>query len=158
MSPWLIGLILGALLLVLGGLGVVIWRQRQQAERRARNMRALFEVSRQATANLERQQVLDVVVQAVQDVMGYRLASILLLDEGRQVLVSSAISSNLRDRIPLGDQVPLGRGMVGTAAVTGRTQLANDVTRHPHYVRAPGDWDPGSELSVPLRSGDGVLG
>ncbi len=158
MSPWLVGHVLAVLLLVLGGLAAVIWRQRQQSERRARNMRALFEVSRQATANLERQQVLDVVVQAVQDVMGYRLASILLLDEARQVLVSSAISSNLRDLIPLGDRVPLGRGMVGAAAVTGRTQLANDVTHDPHYVRAPGGWDPGSELSVPLRGGDGVIG
>lgn len=158
MSPWLLGLILAVLLVVLGVLAAVIWRQRQQAERRARNMRALFEVSRQATANLERQQVLEVVVQAVQDVMGYRLASILLLDEAQQVLISSAISSNLRDLIPLGDRVPLGRGLVGAAAMTGRTQLANDVTRDPHYVRAPGGWDPGSELSVPLRGSDGVIG
>src|SRR6266550_2516836 len=73
--------------------------------RRARNLRALFEVSRQATANLDRQQVLEVVVQAVQDVMGYRLASILLRDEHEPVLISSAVSSNLRDRIPLGDRV-----------------------------------------------------
>src|SRR4051812_12564975 len=100
----------------LAGLALLLRRERARADRRARNLRALFDVSRQATANLDRQQVLEVVVQAVQDVMGYRMASILLRDGREPVLISSAISSNLRDRIPMGDRVPVGRGMVGTAA------------------------------------------
>ncbi len=147
------------LLAVFAGVVLLVRRERARAERRARNLRALFEVSRQATANLDQQQVLEVVVQAVQDVMGYRLASILLRDKTEPVLISSAISSNLRDRIPLGDRVPVGRGMVGAAATTGQTQLANDVTRNADYIRAPaGEWDPGSELSVPIKSAAGVLG
>src|SRR5215510_6579763 len=122
------------------GLLLYARRERRQAERRARNLRALFEVSRQATANLDRQQVLEVVVQAAQDVMGYHMASILLLDEPSQALVAAAISTHLRDRIPLGDRVPVGRGLTGAAAQTGRTQLANDIARSPQYFRAPGDW------------------
>src|SRR6185503_20027947 len=110
------------------------------------------------TASLDQQQMLDVVVQAVQDVMGYRLASILLLDEARQELVSAAISSNLRGLIPLGDRIPIGRGMVGAALRTGQTQLASDVSRNPHYIRAPGGWDPGSDISVPLHSGPRQVG
>ena len=156
--PGLYILIVLLLLALLAGLGILVRRERRQAERRARNLRALFEVSRQATANLDRQQVLDVVVQAVQDVMGYRMASILLLDEPGHLLVAAAISTNLRDRIPLGDRVPVGRGMVGAAAATGRTQLANDVARNPQYTRAPGAWDPGSEISVPLKTAEAVLG
>src|SRR6266851_8984732 len=146
------------LLAMVAGLVLVFRRQRGQAERRARNLRALFEVSRQATANLDRQQVLEVVVQAAQDVMGYHMASILLMDEVERVLVAAAISTNLRDRIPAGARVPVGHGLVGAAAQTGRTQLANDTSRHPSYVRAPGDWDPGSEISVPLKTADSVLG
>lgn len=126
--------------------------------RRARNLRALLEVSRQATANLEQQQVLEIVVQAVQDVMGYPMASILLFDERRQELVASAISTHKQNLIPLGDRVPLGRGMVGTAAQTGQTQLANDVLSNRNYIRALGGWDPGSEISLPLKSGARVLG
>ncbi len=144
--------VVAVILLVAGiAVGLLVRRARGRAERRARNLRALLEVSRQAAANLDRQQMLDVVVQAVQDVMGYQLASILLLDEAQQELVSSAISSNLRGLIPLGDRVHVSRGMVGAAVRTGQTQLANDVTRNPHYARAPGGWDPGSELSVPLK-------
>ncbi len=145
---------LGALLII----GLVIRQSRVREARRARNLRALFEVSRQATANLDRQQMLEVVVQAVQDVMGYRLASILLLDEARQELVSAAISSNLRGLIPLGDRIPVSKGMSGAALRTGQTQLAGDVARNPHYIRAPGGWDPGSEISVPLLSGARALG
>src|SRR5258708_9980737 len=111
-------------------LGVFVRRESRQAERRARNLRALFEVSRQATANLDRQQVLEVVVQAAQDVMGYHMASILLMDEVERVLVAAAISTNLRDRIPAGARVPVGHGLVGAAAPTRRTQLANDTSRH----------------------------
>ena len=40
---------------------------------------------------------------------------------------------------------------VPAAAQTGRTQLANDTSRNHSYVRAPGGWDPGSEISVPLK-------
>jgi GAF domain-containing protein len=155
------GIAISILIAVLAVLAAAIWivgRERLRTERRARNLRALFEVSRQATANLDQQQVLEIVVQAVQDVMGYQMASVLLLDESRQELVSMAISSNLRGRIPVGDRIPLHRGMVGAAARSGRTQLANDVARNPDYIRAPGAWDPGSELSVPLLSGGRVVG
>lgn len=149
------------LLGLLAFIGVGVWlarRAQARAERRARNLRALLEVSRQATANLEQQQVLEIVVQAVQDVMGYPMASILLFDERRQELVASAISTHKQNLIPLGDRVPLGRGMVGTAAQTGQTQLANDVLSNRNYIRAPGGWDPGSEISLPLKSGARVLG
>jgi len=107
-----------AVILLVAGLavGLLVRQSRSQAERRARNLRALLEVNRQAAANLDRQQMLDVVVQAVQDVMGYQLASILLLDEARQELVSSAISSNLRGLIPLGDRVHVSRW--GCTAIT----------------------------------------
>lgn len=156
--PFLVESILFVALVALLVVGLVIRQARAREARRARNLRALFEVSRQATASLDQQQMLDVVVQAVQDVMGYRLASILLLDEDRQELVSAAISSNLRGLIPLGDRIPIGRGMVGAAIRTGQTQLASDVTRNPHYIRAPGSWDPGSEISVPLLSGQRRVG
>src|SRR5689334_1852924 len=109
-------LIIVLLLAIVVGLGLIFRRQRSQAERRARNLRALFEVSRRATANLDRQQVLEVVVQAVQDVMGYHMASILLLEDTGQALVAAAISTNLRDRIPVGSRVPVGHGLVGVSA------------------------------------------
>ncbi len=141
--------------------GAAWWLTRRaqlNADRRTRNLNALLNVSRQATANLDQQQVLGIVVQAIEDVMGYPMASILLLDEARGELVASAISSHKRGLIPLGDRVPLGRGMVGAAAATGQTQLANDVLRNPDYIRAPGGWDPGSDISLPLKSGGRVLG
>src|SRR5260221_12067695 len=116
--PALFILITLLLLAMVAALGLVFRRERAQAERRARNLRALFEVSRQATANLDRQQVLEVVVQAAQDVMGYHMASILLLDESAQELVAAAISRHLCDRIPLGDRVPLVRGLVGAGGPT----------------------------------------
>ena len=108
-------------------------RERRRTWRRARDPRALFEVSRQTTANLDQQQMLDLVVQAVQDVVGYQVASVLLLDASRQELVAHAISSNLRGRIPVGDRIPIGRSLAQRRGTeTGRG--------HPGHRNALAGW------------------
>src|SRR4029450_6496381 len=48
-------------------------------------------------------------------------------------------------------------GMVGWAAATGETQLANDTLADPHFFQGPG-LSTRSELDVPLKVGGRVLG
>jgi signal transduction histidine kinase len=159
MSLPLEGLVATGAVLVVVLLAGLAWQMGRAVDRRDRSMRALLAVSRLATANLDRQQMLATVVQAVQDDMGYSMASVLMLDDDQRQLESVAISSNLIGRIPLGDRVAIGRGMVGAAARTGQTQCANDVAKNIHYARVrQGQWDPGSEISVPLKSGERVIG
>lgn len=52
--------------------------------------------------------------------------------------------------------IPLGRGVCGTAAESGRTQRVGDVHRFPGHIAC--DSDSASEIVVPLRFGGRVAG
>ena len=52
-------------------------------------------------------------------------------------------------------RIPLGKGVCGTAAATGTTQLVDDVHAFPGHIAC--DSASRSELVVPLVSNDGVL-
>jgi sigma-B regulation protein RsbU (phosphoserine phosphatase) len=54
--------------------------------------------------------------------------------------------------------LPFGKGVVGTAAVTGEPVLASDTLRDPHWVPHPDLPDTKGELAVPIKLRDEVLG
>ena len=75
---------------------------------------------------------------------------VLLLDEAKNVLrVHPSYHGPRR-------AVPVGRGVVGTVAATGRTWRVADVTHQPIYLKV--DEATQSELCVPLKIGKRVIG
>ncbi len=59
--------------------------------------------------------------------------------------------------LPPDISLAIGEGMIGYAALSGETQLSNDVSTDPHYVRKATE-NTKSELAVPIKSGDRVIG
>jgi signal transduction histidine kinase len=59
--------------------------------------------------------------------------------------------------LPRSFRVPLGRGLTGWTAQTGRSRLANDVSQEPLFIPSPGRRTC-SELDVPLRVGRRTIG
>ena len=53
-------------------------------------------------------------------------------------------------------EIPVGRGVCGTAAAQGRTQLVPDVHRFPGHIAC--DSASNSEIVIPLHSGGQVVG
>lgn len=53
-------------------------------------------------------------------------------------------------------RIPLGKGVCGTAALSGHTQLVPDVHQFPGHIAC--DAASRSELVVPLKKGDALLG
>ena len=53
-------------------------------------------------------------------------------------------------------EIPVGRGVCGTAAAEGRTQLVRDVHQFPGHIAC--DCASNSEIVVPLRAGGQVVG
>ena len=53
-------------------------------------------------------------------------------------------------------RIPFGRGVCGTAAATGRSQRVDDVHAFPGHIVC--DADSASELVVPIRGGDRLIG
>jgi GAF domain-containing protein len=55
-------------------------------------------------------------------------------------------------------RLPMGRGVVGTAAAMGRPVIASDVTQDPDWVANPYLPETKGELAVPIKLRDQVLG
>ncbi|MFW6082945.1 MAG: GAF domain-containing protein, partial [Chloroflexota bacterium] len=134
----------------------------EESQRRASQAALLYEASRHVTSQLEPDAVLDTVVSAVRDSFDYHNVILFLLDERnrdpeharlRLQSISGAYARILSPNLSLA----MGEGMIGQAAATGEAQLSNDVSTNPHYVRK-GEEDTRSELAIPIKSGQGVIG
>jgi signal transduction histidine kinase len=82
--------------------------------------------------------------------LGYETFTI-LLREGDRLVVKGISGMGTFDR-----PVPIGEGVTGTVAATGRAMLVPDVREFPAYVAVDGESR--SEMAAPLRIGDEVIG
>lgn len=138
----------------------------EESQRRANQATLLYEAGRHVSSELEPDALLDTIVSAVRDAFDYHNVILLLLDEADEAGGHSPGGENLRmqsiagayvDTLPPDLTLAIGEGMIGYAATTGETQLSNDVSTDPHYVQK-GEEDTRSELVVPIKSGDRVIG
>lgn len=91
--------------------------------------------------------------------LGWEDCVIYLLDEARGILVQTAAwgqksAPGFQIVNPL--EIPLGQGIVGAVAVSGNAELIADTTADSRYIID--DQSRGSELSVPIKAGDKVIG
>ncbi len=130
-------------------------RQKRQIE----ELRALAEVSEAVTSPQYLDEILDIVTGLAAETMNAALCSVFLINEaGTHLELRSAQRATLpyRHRPPH----PLGEGVIGQVAVSGRTQYIVDVRVHPGYLGSELARNDGlvSLLSVPLRVRDSVIG
>ena len=123
--------------------------------RQANNLALLNEISRDLTSILDLDQLLKRIGDLLARVIDYQMFSILLLDETRQKLIHR-FSVRFKENIQLKHDIPLGRGLVGTAALERKPVLVGDVSRDPRYIKA--NPETRSELCVPLIYKDSVIG
>ncbi len=121
------------------------------------NGSAVSEATRRILAKIDLRQVLGQMMDEVVSIFGLSDASVLLLDDQGKDLVVAAWRSVNGEAPPLGYRLKVGHGMIGQAALTAKTQVANDVSRNPHFVR---DFSTKTraELSLPLVKDGKVLG
>jgi putative methionine-R-sulfoxide reductase with GAF domain len=140
---------------------ILLHEQQRQAgklaHRRAAQAALINEVGRRASSELDLQSLLSEVVTATQEAFGYYGVMLLLRDETTDCLVLESVAGGYVGVTPKGLRVAIGEGMTGHAAATGQTQISGDVSQNPHYVRKAGEVTQ-SELSVPIKSGDKVIG
>jgi signal transduction histidine kinase len=123
-------------------------------QRRALQMETSAQVSRQITSILEIDALLTHVVDLIRDAFGFSHARIFLLDA--ETLVQR---SNTGDEATAGVRLPVGLISLNTEAVrTGQAVVVNDVTQDSRFLKEEPLQDTRSELAVPLRVGDRVIG
>ena len=115
---------------------------------------ALYEVGKRISSSLDLNEVLNLIIDALQTVVPYDAAAIFLLDEDRNAVVERTIRGYSTDQDAI--NLKMGEGISGSAAETGRAIIVPDVSRDDRYLQhRPGTK---SEMAVPILSGDQVIG
>ncbi|HEX7284719.1 MAG TPA: GAF domain-containing SpoIIE family protein phosphatase [Candidatus Angelobacter sp.] len=123
--------------------------------RQAGTLALLNEISRELTSILNLDQLLKRVGDLLLKVIDYQMFSILLLDSQTKKLVHR-FSVRFKENIQLKHDIPLGKGLVGAAALEKKPVLVHDVCRDPRYINV--NPETRSELCVPLIYKDAVIG
>ena len=150
-------------------------------ERRAAQLATLNRIENQVSAILNQEDLLQYVVDAVRDDLGYPRAAVLLMDvDEPQVaariqqsavessteplndketseLTVAAATDDFREIIPDNYRQPVGMGAIGIAAETGETVLVSDASGDCRVYQV-GTWLSPSSLSTPIEMGGRVIG
>ncbi|MHB8500387.1 MAG: PP2C family protein-serine/threonine phosphatase [Candidatus Acidiferrales bacterium] len=117
----------------------------------------LYDVSRELTSILDREELLRRIAQRVKRIVDYHVFSVMLWNESTQLL-ESVFGMRYEDSIPTFLRLPLRRGLTGTAAAERRPVRVDDVLTDARYIRCETGVDARSELVVPLLLQDRLIG
>jgi sigma-B regulation protein RsbU (phosphoserine phosphatase) len=122
---------------------------------RAELLDFLLEVSRVTSETLDLAEQLSSIASIVKEVVPYDVFAILLYSERTHVLtIRHAIGH--REEVVRSMAIPLGEGIVGTAAARREPVLVEDVTQDPRYLNALDAVR--SELAVPMTARGKLVG
>lgn len=134
----------------------------RQERRRALQLGLISEVSREITAILEVDRLLDTVAQLIKNSFDYDWVNIGLVGQnggGKFLRCAASCGNFAKGESPVGEQAPLTTSGVSLrVARTGQPALVKDVAQDADYVALPGFEKAASELAVPLTTQEGVIG
>jgi phosphoserine phosphatase RsbU/P len=120
----------------------------------AKTLTLLYDVSRELTSILDRQELLRRIAQRVKKIVNYHVFTVMLWNENSQLL-EGVFAMHYEDSIPARFRVPLNRGITGHAAASLRI---GDVRLDPRYIDCGSSTKIRSELVVPLLLQDRLIG
>jgi signal transduction histidine kinase len=115
-------------------------------------------LGQRVTSMLDLEVLLPEACRLIAEAFGYDLVGINLVDPLDASRLYQAAAFPPERRLPRTFRVPLGRGLTGWVARSGRACLVNDVTRDKRYILGPGREQTRAELDVPLTLGRRTLG
>jgi sigma-B regulation protein RsbU (phosphoserine phosphatase) len=123
--------------------------------RQARTLVLLNEIARELTSILNVDELLKRIAELLSRLIDYQMFSILLLSPEENKL-QHRFSLRFQENIHLKHDIPIGRGVVGYAALHKHPVLVPDVSKDPRYISL--NPETRSELAVPLVYKDKVIG
>ncbi len=132
----------------------------EELRRRAEQLQTAAEIARDTSGTLELDQLLANVVNLVRDRFGFYHSSIFLLDEERKFAVVRESTGKAGEEMKRsGHKLAVGsRSIIGYVTQQGEPLVINDVTQS--EIHRPNPLLPAtkSELGIPLKIGDMVIG
>jgi sigma-B regulation protein RsbU (phosphoserine phosphatase) len=126
----------------------------RRAERQYRTLKTLRKISNEINSILELDELLSTVATSVRSLMSYDAFSILMVDEEQRAL-RHRFSIRYDQRVNT-DNIPLGKGITGTAVEARRAIRVHDTSADERYIASHSDIR--SEIAVPLMLHDKVTG
>ncbi len=115
----------------------------------------MAEIGETINASLDLDEVLSHAAAQIKSLIDYEVFAVALLDENsRELIFRFAIGH--RHEVVENWRIPVGQGIIGTAAATGRPVRVGDVHQDPRYLNALDSVQ--SELAVPLLLQGRVVG
>ena len=127
-------------------------------ERRAEQFRVISEMSSHITSILDVDELLAEIVRLLKDTFGYYQITVGLV-EGDELVFRAGAKTHLDGVQFRPPAVKVGKqGITGWVASTGEPLNAPDVSKEPHYLVLPESAETRSELAVPIRTKEAVIG
>lgn len=132
----------------------------QQLENRTMKLHAIAAITATAASIHNFESLVTSIASIISQRLGYYHVALYLLDEQRQhVILRSASSEGGLQMLEHGYRLPTGqKSVIGFAAQTGRPQIAADSTLGSGFVASAELPEAQSEMALPLKSGDQVVG
>ena len=128
-------------------------------KKRSSHLAIINEVARRVLSTFDLDTLLQQTASLIQQRFAYYDVGIFLTDRRAAEVVLRAQAGAYTDESVVGYRQPIGVGMVGWCAKTGRSLLASDVRKNPHYIVAfDGERSARAELCVPIKIGGQVAG
>lgn len=140
------------------GVAIVKARLFEIEQRRADQFQVISEVGRRIASILAIDDLLSEIVHVVKETLGYYLVGIGLIEDNEIVMKTGAgslweIPGMQPVRLKIGEQ-----GIVGWVAHSGEPLTVPDVSQEPRYFGMPDTSEARSELAVPLKTKDSIIG
>jgi GAF domain-containing protein/HAMP domain-containing protein len=131
----------------------------ERVAERTRALELTTDVSRRLSTILEQDKLVTAVVEQIKQAFDYYHVHIYLLDEASQTLRMAGGTGEVGQALLAANHsLPMGKGLVGRAALNKRTILVSDTYRDLNWVANALLPDTKAELAVPILLGDELLG
>jgi len=128
-------------------------------ERRGYQVQISTEISQEIAEAAELTELFDRVVDLTKERLGYYHTQLLRYDPVQDaVVLISGYGETGQQMAAEGHRMPLGSGLIGTAAATGETVMRPDLAADPDWHANPLLPDTRGEVAVPIKLGDEILG
>ncbi len=134
-------------------------RLRELSERRTWQLEVITEIAQEISTAPEVDELFRRLVTLVKERFDYYHTHLYLLSESGDALeLAQGYGEPGRILKEQGHRIPIGKGLVGTAARTGQPVLVADVTQQENWLANPLLPDTRSEIAVPIKMGTEILG
>jgi sigma-B regulation protein RsbU (phosphoserine phosphatase) len=123
----------------------------------AKTLGLLYDVSRELTSILDREQLLRHIAERVKKIVNYDVFTVMLWNEQTHLL-EGVFAMHYENSIPSRFRVRLNEGVTGHAAATRKPIRLDDVRKDPRYITCDTCEIVSSELVVPLLLQDRLIG